>query len=352
MDKHNTIATFPKSTVLIACEWVAKLDQGDLSALDSKQLDEWLKSDPINRVALAEQLQQWSEMDVLSELTHLELQNDPQSAFEWFKKPFQWLVSPTRSYAAALSFVMLLAVISWVGVSQFNNSQRDLEWVINTAVGERKTESLPDGSVVQVNTVSSAQITYTRDARRVVLKSGEAFFDVAPEKERPFVVYAADTSIRAVGTAFAVHNDNGSISVSVTEGSVEFISAGKSRIIAASKEGVDPLAINADGNVAKYADQQTFVDTQPVEEIARRLSWQDGMLEFRGEPLEYVVQQLGRYTDAQIVIMDDDIKDVRLGGYFKIGDIDGLASTLALGFNIQVDVVSNSLIHISRGKTN
>lgn len=349
MDNTSNITKFPKSTILIACEWVSKLDRDDLTMSESQQLAEWLKSDPLNRAALADQLEQWSELDVLSELAHLELDNDGHRVTDWTRKPRQIIERP-RFAAVAMSFAMVFAMIAWLGLGQFTHTSQELEWAISTAVGEQKTESLPDGSVVHVNTISSAQITYTKEARSVVLNSGEAFFDVAHEEGRPFVVYAADTSIKAIGTAFAVHNDNGSISVSVTEGSVEFTSAGMSRIIAAGKQDSELHNNDVAGNVAIYADQQTLVNSQPVDDLVRKLSWQDGMLEFRGESLEHVVQQLARYTDAEIVIMDDDIKDVRLGGYFKIGDIDGLASTLALGFNIQVDIVSNDLIQVSRGK--
>ena len=348
MDKHNNISAFPKSTSLLASEWVAKLDGDDLTEQERQQLKEWLHADPKNQMALAEQMQQWFDMDVLSELTRLELNRDSYSFVGWLKKQLE-LVRTPRFLVTSLAVLLLAVVLNVVVVDQYINSSSNIELAIVTEIGERKSESLPDGSIVHVNTTSSAQVTYTRNSRSVVLESGEAFFDVAHDSERPFVVYAANTSIKAIGTAFAVHNDNDSISVSVTEGSVEFTSAGSSRIIAADKE-LSNQSVAANGNVAIYADDQTSINTQPVDEITRRLSWQDGMLEFRGESLEYVVHQLSRYTDAQIVIMDEDIKDERLGGYFKIGDIDGLASTLALGFNLHVDVVSDELIQISRGK--
>lgn len=346
MDRQSkNISILPETTLLIASEWVAKLDAGDLSQTDSQKLTQWLQSNPVNREALASQLQQWSDMDILSELTLLNLNEKPFSLLTWFGQSLRW----TTSKGAVATFAMLALVVAWFGVSNFSTNQIDLELAIETTVGEQKSESLPDGSVVHVNTISSAQITYTRDERSVVLRSGEAFFDVAPEKDRPFVVYAADTTVRAVGTAFSVYNNQGAINVSVTEGSVEFVSNGVSKIIAATEQGVNNLS---SGNVVRYRDKLTQVETQPASELARQLSWQDGMLEFRGESLEYVVSELSRYTDAQIVIVDDDIRDIRLGGYFKIGDIEGLASTLALGFNIQVDVISNDLIQVSRGEAN
>ena len=335
---------------MIASEWVAKLDAGELSKADSERLTQWLQSNPLNREALSSQLQQWSDMDILSELTLLNINDKPFGLFARLGQAFHWNTTNWLTPKSAIaSLAMFMFIIAWFGVTYFSNNQVGLELAIETSIGEQKSESLPDGSVVHVNTISSAQISYTRNERSVVLRSGEAFFDVAPEKDRPFVVYAADTTVRAVGTAFSVYNNQGAINVSVTEGSVEFISNGVSKIIAATEYGQKNLS---SGNVARYRDKLTQVETQPASELARQLSWQDGMLEFRGESLEYVVSELSRYTDAQIVIVDDDIRDIRLGGYFKIGDIEGLASTLALGFNIQVDVISSDLIQVSRGEAN
>lgn len=347
-NKASEIAPFPKSTLLIACEWVAKLDRGELSTGESRQLTAWLKQDPGNRAALAAQLQEWSDMSVLQELTHLGLEQEHHS---WSDALRGFCLSWRKPYLGGALSIGVLAIsvayfaeFKWAEISPYGNTQTAVELAINTSIGEQKREALPDGSVVHVNTRSAAEISYTREQRSVVLQEGEAFFDVASEEGRPFVVYAGDTSVRAIGTAFAVHRENGIVSVSVTEGTVEFVSAGITNIVSAEQDSL------ADGNYAVYADQKTSVEIRPAEVLARHLAWQDGMLEFRGEPLEYVINELSRYTDAQIVIIDDEIKDVRLGGYFKIGDIEGLTSTLELGFNIQVDVVSSELIHVSRGE--
>lgn len=348
MDKSSGITKFPVSETLTASEWVAKLDRGELSQNEAKQLRQWLAEDLVNSRALADQLKLWSDMDVLRELEHFQLSNEPVSWFGWFKKSRK-ILRPTAVLAISLSLMMVVGLMAWVGMINVGNYQGDVELAIHTVVGEQKTEALPDGSIVHVNTGSSAKISYSRDKRSVVLNLGEAFFDVAPEKDRPFVVYAGDTSIRAVGTAFVVnHNDNGAVSVSVTEGTVEFISGGVSRIITANEEDNVEQSNTASGNVATYEDKVISVNTESPDALVRQVSWHSGMLEFRGESLEYVVKQLSRYTNAQIVIMDDEIKDVRLGGYFKIGDMKGLASTLALGFDIEVDVVSNELIQLSQ----
>ena len=160
MDKHHNISSFPKSTVLLASEWVAKLDGNNLTEQERQQLREWLKADPKNQMALAEQMQQWFDMGVLRELTRLELSHETYSLVGWFQK--QWkLVRTPRFLVASLSVLMLAVVLKLVVVDEYLNNTSNVELAIVTAIGERKSESLPDGSIVHVNTTSSAQVTYT-----------------------------------------------------------------------------------------------------------------------------------------------------------------------------------------------
>eukprot|EP00903_Cladosiphon_okamuranus_P004441 g4439.t1 len=250
-----------------ACSWIAKLDRGTLSKDDANALRDWLRASDKHPAALATQLEEWSDMDVLSELSRLDLNYQHPSLLSRFTD--FWRVS-----------------------------------------------RYPE--------------------RTVILHSGEAFFDVAPELDRPFVVYADDTAIRAVGTAFAVHKDGDIISVSVTEGTVELVSGNITTRIAANDQ---QNGVSSDfGNVAIHANDKTSVSTQPADALARRLGWQDGMLEFRGEPLGQVIAELNRYTDAKIVIVDDDIKDIRLGGYFKVGDIE-VITAIAGSFDTEESIV-------------
>ncbi len=353
MNNLDNVSQFPESVELVASAWLAKLDRGDLSNTEKQQLTNWLKQHSMHRVALSDQLSEWSDMDVLSELAHLDLAITKNKTSWSGRLSLLWDWNRPVAYAASLASMALIVLVftpTDFSLNPASETKAVVDLGISTEVGQQISESLPDGSVLHLNTTSIAEITYTREERSVELKTGEAFFDVAPESDRPFVVYAGETSVRAVGTAFAVHLIDGTVQVSVTEGTVEFTSGGEKYLVSAKEPGSENLFEgSALGNVALYSGDQISLDTQPMDVLERRLAWQSGMLEFRGESLDYVVSELGRYTDARIEILDEDIKDVRLGGYFKIGDIEGLASTLELGFNIQVAVVSDELIQISRG---
>ena len=74
-----------------------------------------------------------------------------------------------------------------------------------TVIGQQKSIALSDGSSIQMNTDSQVQVAYSSGARAIHLLKGEALFSVMPDPKRPFEVYAAESVVRAVGTAFAVH---------------------------------------------------------------------------------------------------------------------------------------------------
>jgi transmembrane sensor len=65
-----------------------------------------------------------------------------------------------------------------------------------------------------------------------------------------------------------------------------------------------------------------------------RLAWQRGMLIFQGETLEVVLSEIDRYTNTDFLLADDSLRSVRIGGYFRAGDIDGLLIALRENFNI------------------
>src|SRR3546814_2061558 len=90
-----------------------------------------------------------------------------------------------------------------------------------TSVGEIRRVPLADGSIAAINTASAIDVKLDDAARHVRVVEGEAWFQVARDKQRPFVVAAGRARVRAVGTAFSVRRRAGGADVLVTEGEVE-----------------------------------------------------------------------------------------------------------------------------------
>jgi transmembrane sensor len=204
-----------------------------------------------------------------------------------------------------------------------------------TGIGERATVSLPDGTVVTLNTDTLMRVRYRAGLRLVALEHGEARFAVGQNKNVPFEVNAGPVSTRALGTAFSVHvRAEGLVDVLVTEGAVE--------IRAAAGE---PRSATA-GDLIEATPRGTVLRRLEDTEIRRRLRWQEGKLTFGGEPLEEVIREVNRYQKQQFVIVDPKIAQIPIGGTFNVGDLGAIVEALRMSRMVVVTVLDSERVEL------
>jgi len=180
-----------------------------------------------------------------------------------------------------------------------------------TRPGERRAVSLPDGSTVLLNTATALSVTFTPEERRVSLEAGEAFFEVAKDPDRPFIVTAKGGETRAVGTAFAVRTDGDLVRVTVTEGIVEV-----------TARSAAPVSLVA-GQGTSYGPKATMTSAYYVNE-AVATAWRRGKLIFNQRPLEEVAAEMSRYSAGRIVVTNEELKRLPVTGVFELDDPDGM----------------------------
>jgi transmembrane sensor len=202
----------------------------------------------------------------------------------------------------------------------------------STAKGETKVIALKDGSVVTLNTASEILVNYSDALRSVELVRGEAMFDVAKNKSRPFVVAAGDTSVRVVGTSFSVSRfDAAPVRVLVREGIVE--------VFKPSAQNVQPVRITANTMAMSPADQADIVaQAVPSAQVHRAMAWQEGQIAFEGQTLAQAAAEFSRYSDTRIVVEDPALAREEIAGLFKATDPIGFANTIAISLNAHVRV--------------
>jgi transmembrane sensor len=313
-----------------ACAWIAQLDGEEPSAADLEAFREWVNRSARHREAIESLSALWVEMNVLTELAV-----PPRSS------PTFW-ANPGRAAALAASVILVVALL--FGVQRIHTTQ-PAEFY-QTAVGQQRTVALPDGSIVQLNTATQLRVSYSDDSRKLHLLSGEAYFDVEPDSQRPFTVQVDKRIVRAVGTAFSIRHDGASIEVLVTEGVIELREQAKNPGLFGAAESV--IGSLTSGQRIRLAEQLEQAESVSPEASARELAWRDGMLSFAGEPLSLVVEEVGRYTELDIVIDDRDLRDLRIGGYFRAGDTEGLLHTLEAGFPIEVIRSQEGMVRLRR----
>ena len=196
-----------------------------------------------------------------------------------------------------------------------------------TGKGETKVVALKDGSVVTLNTASEIQVNYSETMRSVELVQGEALFDVAKNKARPFVVTAGDTNVRAVGTSFTVRRlEAAPVQVLVREGVVE---------VSKPASSAPPVRISANSMAQAPLDDIAAIEARPiaVTQLNRQLAWQKGQIAFEGETLAQAAAEFARYSDTKIVIDDPALAREEIAGLFKATDPVGFAQTIAISLN-------------------
>ena len=233
--------------------------------------------------------------------------------------------------------------LSLLGFGRFSNQ------TYATAVGEKTAVTLPDGSVVTLNTDSVLRTRADRDRRLVYLDKGQAFFRVAKNARRPFIVHAAGRTVTAVGTAFDVRVDARRFEVTLVEGKVrvEAPAAPPARGPAASSG--EPTPVRATemlaGDQFVAADPRHWSVSQT--DTGRETAWLSGRLKFQGEPLGEVAEEFNRYSERKIVVADPALARRPISGTFQATDEEAFVQALQVAGLAQVSARSDAEITIA-----
>jgi transmembrane sensor len=321
--------------------WLMRMDGGFQDRREAGEFREWLGRSPLHQEAFDRAAAAWTELDGLGRWLGLDAR--PRNG----RQPAR--LRPLVLTAAA---TVILALAAWLAVPLWRSqSIYTADYV--TSIGEQQTVSLPDGTRMELNTGTRIAVAMDRRARLVRLDAGEAWFQIAHDADRPFVVYASRLAVRAIGTAFSVRVEGARVDLTVTEGRVEIASMQESLADTAELQlqrfdETDSRVALDEGQHVVFNDTIELVSRWAPPEIERNLSWRDGMLIFDGDPLEEVVAEINRYAHQRIVISDSEIQDLRFGGYFRVGDISSILATLEEDFGLHVERINDDLVYLSR----
>ena len=338
-----------------ACKWLVRLDsERTLSGEELRELIAWLHRSDAHRDALERHSLLWDRMDTLEKLA---VPLGRSSRRFWHGLAARVRTPLVRPALAAGCMALALAI--GIMLSQREEAPRETApgiaaGAFATSVGEMRTVALADGSSVQLNTDTRLRVNYTERRRSVILRRGEAHFEVASAPDLPFVVYTAMGAVRAVGTAFRVRVLDQDVEVTVTEGSVDLDRASlgaTSGIVDEPPTLEESLGLLVAGQTARFnglSDHLRAVQDLSTSEVARSLSWREGLLTFSGETLAEVIEEVSRYTVTDVVIVDPAIRDMRIGGVFRTGETDALLDVLETSFGIGVSRSDEDRVELSR----
>jgi len=301
-----------------AADWAARIDRGELSREQDALFQAWLAQD----VRCLGAYGRMRALALTSERARALGPDFDPAAFT--PAPFS---APARRRLLQWGSAIAATALFGVGGTWQVLRQRGR---FSTGKGETKVVALKDGSVVTLNTASEIQVSYSDSVRSVELVQGEALFDVAKNKSRPFVVTAGDTNVRAVGTSFTVRRlETAPVQVLVQEGVVE---------VSKPATGGAPVRVAANSMAEAPEAAPIAAKPVPVAQVHRQIAWQKGQIAFEGETLTEAAAEFARYSDTRIVIQDPSLAKEEIAGLFKATDPVGFAQTIAISLNAHAQV--------------
>ncbi|MFZ1311892.1 MAG: FecR domain-containing protein [Chitinophagaceae bacterium] len=273
----------------------------------------------------------------------------------------------TKWYWAAAAVIALVGLFAFGNLFNDEPERNPIAQQVNeitTRPGSKSKVQLPDGSVVWLN--AGSKLTYNKDFGkeiREVTLTGEGFFDVAKNKEKPFVINTATISIKVLGTAFNVkaYPDDKQTEASLIRGSIEVTirSRPNDKIILSPSEKlvVENNVPKADvremrtGNIERTSLPviSTLISVNklkysPVDSTVAETQWVNNKLVFRNESFTELAVRMERWYDVAIDITDESIAEERLNGIFETETISQALDALKETIPFQYEKTGNKII--------
>lgn len=309
----------------LAADWFVRSRGAGWKEADARSLEAWLAADPRHRASFDDVAMAWDASAQAAASSGVrELRAHALAAVRaGRRRPPFW-----AGLVAAGVAVAALGVALFVG-PRAGPPAPDVQ-IYRTDVGERATVTLADGSQATLNTASELAVEYTRARRGLRLISGEAWFDVAKNPDRPFVVTAGAHTVTATGTSFDVRIAADRLGVAVSEG----------RVIVAAADRTQLAAVAAGQRADIGGGSVRLAAAGPVAG-----DWRKGRLQFETSTLAEAVAEMNRYRRTPIVLDDPTVGALRVSGVFEAGEGSSFVDALPLTYPVRV-TRSGATVHV------
>ncbi|BDV35568.1 FecR family protein [Methylocystis iwaonis] len=284
-----------------AIDWFVRLRAGLSSDEEKAAFEQWRAKDAENAAAFEEVLRMFGHLAGMS--------------------PSRRAQTPRHSgrrHAAAAVAVLAAALALLLSLGDVATRLRADHYA---GVGERKVVALEDGSKAELDARSSIAVRYSAAERRVILLSGEAWFDVARDPARPFVVEAGEGSATALGTAFDVALIGSGARVTVNEHRVLVMSGGASVVV-------------EEGQQSAY-ERDAAAGAPETVDVEAATAWRRGKLIVTKLPLGDVLATVGRYHRGFIYCVEPSACSRRVSGVFDVADAAQIISEIEMSLGLR-----------------
>jgi transmembrane sensor len=236
--------------------------------------------------------------------------------------------------AASIIFFVCAAVFGYQYF--FKNSSTPTEAIATiirqTGVGEKLTVVLPDSSVVILNSSSTLEFPAAfAENERAVKISGEGFFSVAHESNRPFIVTSGDMTTTVLGTKFNVKSTVNGVNVALAEGKVKL-----------GLHRTQQSAMLAPGQMGSSDNTRKDINVEQVD-IEKIIAWKQRIVELKSSSLEDVFENLEKWYGVEIAVAKNVNTSKKVSGKFNNDNLQDILSGLAFSLNFEYSMTGNKV---------
>ena len=315
-----------------AARWAVRSLADSFGPEEQRDLAIWLEADTRHLGAYVRARAQWVDLDRLAALhgPASAVREDAPTLRATPRQPWIGETNEQSRFSRRRVLGAGLAVATLAGVGLAGLALRARATRYTSGIGEIRRIALDDGSTMVLNTATEVTVDFGERQRTLRLIRGEAFFEVAHDKARPFLVQANHIGVRAVGTAFAVRLETTQLEVTVTEGTVEVTDSTQGSVVDTSIS-FPPMPKHITANERIVIIGSRAPDVRPVapSESDRELAWREGMVSFDGESLQAAVGEINRHNRRHIIIDDPALAAMPVVGVFQATDLDGFSAAAA-----------------------
>ncbi|MBL8269636.1 FecR family protein [Steroidobacter sp.] len=361
MEQH-TYAKFSPQIHEQATEWLVEFRTGTPDEAARRAFHAWLMESPAHVEAYLEAsalwsvsaqagaAEQWTEDALIAQAVA-----EPDNVFAHPKlsaTPPAQETNRRRGRSGRFGMAAAACVLMSIGGALAGWQYFFARAIYSTDVGEQRSFTLSDGSIVNLNARSKIRVHYGDHERLVELVAGQALFTVAKNAQRPFIVRTAAAEVRAVGTQFDVYRKAEGTVVTVVEGRVAVTSATNGAVELAGKSA-SPEA--ASGKMLLSAGERVTVQKNTLRKQTQlntqtAVAWTQRQLVFESTPLAEVAEEFNRYNERPLVVLDTDMQRFEIDGVFSSTDSASLVRFLRTRPGVRV-TESNSQIVIETANT-
>lgn len=288
-----------------AAAWMARLHAENRSAADEAGFRRWIAADPANAQAFDRASAVWDSVGGIADRIER---------------------APARPATRRTVLASLTAMVAAAGAGAWGYAHAG---VYETAIGEQRRVTLPDGSHLLLDTATALRVRMRDDSREIRVKAGRACLEVATDP-RPFLIVTSTRQVLARNGQIDVRCDQSGAAIVVSAGKAEVSGGPAPRMLSVGER----LRVGQDGG-------GDVIDHPNLDDL---LAWQSGRAVFRDQTLASAAEEMNRYTERKLVVTDPNAAALRLSGVYRVGDTAAFANAVAMLLPVKVVQTPNAIL--------